>query len=93
MPKAIFTNDRDMARSDDLTEIDLEACVAYLEASPRHAVVVEAPDGGQIAVWRGAGEHLENFYWQEVPVESPDAEGGMLTARDALDEVLLPFDS
>lgn len=85
--KACFTDDSNMGdptKFQDTTPADL---VTYLNANPRNAVVVDLDDR-QVAIFRGASEDLDNFYYQDLPLEDPDANGGDLTAQQAVDEVL-----
>lgn len=69
----------------------LNDLIAYLNESPRHAIVITglAEESSQCAVYvlRGAGEDLNNFYWGSYPVEDP-ADGGDLTAEEAVDLAL-----
>lgn len=70
--------------------------VAYLEANPRNAIVItgldevsgECKPNGQVAVWCGAGEKLDNYYYQALPLDEPDADGGDLTAIRAIGRAL-----
>lgn len=63
--------------------------VAYLNAKPTNAVVVEHQNGNIGYLFCGAGETADNYYWGFFPAEDPgDANGGDLTADAALDEML-----
>lgn len=89
---ATLTTDADLTGA--RTTVTANEVVAYLNADPRHAVVLhESKDdfygrtvfSPELYVLRGAGEDLQNFYWGEMPAEDPnDAEGGDLTADNAL---------
>ena len=77
------------------TRIAPEFAVAYLNADPLNALVVinvtvnkrvhpMLPNGHYIAVFRGAAETPDNFFYQETPLTEPDADGGDLDAETAL---------
>lgn len=83
-----FTNDDEMGplREDtDFIDRKTAEVVAYLNADPRNAVVLNN-QLAQMAVWRGASEQLNNFYWQDLPLEDPDSNGGDLTAEEAIEQ-------
>ena len=62
--------------------------VTYLEADPRHAIVIQGK-ARQVYVLRGASEELNNFFYGDMPAEDPnDADGGDLTARQAVTEAV-----
>ncbi len=69
--------------------------VDYLNADPRMALVITSvtvgvrvhpliPNGHHIAVFRGAAETSDNFFYQELPLSNPDADGGDLDAETAI---------
>jgi hypothetical protein len=59
--------------------------IRHLKASPRNAIEIL----GEVAVWRGAGGDDSNYYYQSLPLTDPnDAEGGDLTAEQAVVEAL-----
>lgn len=69
--------------------------VNYLNADPRTAIVITGvtvggrahpllPNGHHVAVFRGAAETLDNFFYQETPLSHPDADGGDLDAETAI---------
>ena len=63
------------------------AAEEYLKADPRHAVVLEN-NNSQIAVWRGASEKEDNFFWQLIPLENPGDSVESGSAMNALTEAL-----
>lgn len=89
--KAMLMTDETMGSmdADDYKDYSLKQLVYYLEDNPRHAVHIGVGEDLVFAVWRGAGEALDNFFHQELPLEDPgDANGGGLTAEQALKEAL-----
>jgi hypothetical protein len=88
--RAILTNDSDMGNpGSNVREYSLLELENYLNANPRNAVVVSHRSGQQVAVFRGAGEDLNNFFIQSLPLEDPgDADGGDWSAKVALTTVL-----
>lgn len=81
-----LTNDEVLA-DQPLVKKSLPEMEAYLNASPRNALVI----GGakKVYVLRGASEQPNNFYYGLWPAEDPnDAEGGDLTASQAIAEAL-----
>jgi hypothetical protein len=62
--------------------------VEYLEQDPSHAVVIHVRR--PIYVLRGASERLDNFYYGEwaESMDPNDANGGDLTAREAVNEAV-----
>ena len=62
--------------------------IKYLDADPSNALIVETKLG-TYAVFRGAGGGADNFFYQELPISDPnDAEGGDLTAEDAIHSIM-----
>lgn len=87
-----FTNDSEMGDADNdeviFEQASLERVQTYLEADPRHAVVLGDEDGTKWAIFRGASDASNNFFVQGLPLDDPgDADGGEWTAREALEEI------
>lgn len=94
MIKAILT-DQDTPwqylSKEALKEYELSQLLDHLNADlAMAAVLVESPYYDTlVAVWCGAGEREDNFFWMGGPWEDPnDAEGGTLTAEQAIREAL-----
>lgn len=86
--KASKTNDEVLANT-PLHDLTLDQAVDYLEENPRHALVIVG-SAGEVYVLRGAGDDLCNFYYGYYPAEDPnDANGGDLTAREAVNASLV----
>jgi hypothetical protein len=83
----IFTNDEDMGTPvGNSTPYDARQAKGYLDKSPRHAVVL-INGTLQIAVFCGASDESNNYFYQELPLEDPnDANGGDLSSDQALYE-------
>jgi len=87
------TNDSDLA-AEPVVEATPAEVVAYLNESPRHAVVLVGSEDevfGKVTfeqalyVLRGASEALDNFYYGHMPAEDPnDADGGDVDALEAV---------
>ncbi len=87
------TNDSDLA-AEPVVEATPTEVVAYLNESPRHAVVLvgsECKVFGKVTfepalfVLRGASEKLDNFYYGHMPAEDPnDSDGGDIDALEAV---------
>lgn len=79
------TNDTDIGSVRPCyTEETQQAAADFLNLSPRNAVQILTDEGCEYAVWRGASDELNNFYYQMLPLEEPDAEGWDFTAIEAL---------
>ncbi len=87
----------DIHATPGITKLTLAEAVAYLNDDVRNAIVItgvtmEGEDDDEsdglpswyVAVWRGGSESLDNFYFQALPLEEPDSNGGDLTAEDAV---------
>ncbi len=91
-----FTDDSQMGAQaeGDFKSATREQIISYLNQSPRNAVVINVgtavgfEDAEKIAVFCGAAESPDNYFYQALPLEEPDADGGDLTAEQAVDEVL-----
>ena len=63
--------------------------VAWLEADREtHMAVITSADGELVAVWCGASGERSNYYLQPLPLDEPDADGGDLTAQQAVIQAL-----
>jgi hypothetical protein len=85
MLKAALTNDLDMGEIVTFQIYDREFVIKYLNENAKHAVVIDLGDR-QTAIWRGASDQNDNFYYQDLPLEEPDCSGGDLTAEEAVTE-------
>jgi hypothetical protein len=88
---ASLTNDEQMGRPARFSHYTKEELLTHLKASPRNAVVLqvislegEDMDLQEVAVWCGASDEANNYYTQVLPLDEPDADGGNLTAEEAL---------
>lgn len=91
--KAIFTYQRHMSEPHTVEEArptTQAEVVSYLEDSWDQAVLLVAESGILVAVWRDHDDDVCSFMWQshEDLVEELDAEGGNLTATEAVQEAL-----
>lgn len=90
----IFTDYNNMASMniDSAQDKSRQEVISYLNASPENAVVIPLDEFNYVAVFRGAGGDLNNFYYQESPLSDPnDANGGDLTAEQAFDNACTYF--
>ncbi len=72
--------------------------VDFLNADPGNAVVITGrevagrevvfTDDKFVVVWRGAGQDLQNFYYEKYPLDDRLGMGGDLDAAAALDAAL-----
>jgi hypothetical protein len=94
----VQTNDSELDGTGPRQLLGTDTVVAYLEANPRHAVVLHEFHNDDsvftydppVYILRGASETLNNFYYGDMPAEDPnDANGGDLTAEEALHDTTI----
>ena len=100
---AALTTDSELCG--DEKEFKPQELIDYLNESPRHALAItgfeeesdECEIKNAVYVLCGASDQPDNYYYGLLPAEDPnDAEGGDLTAKEAislaLDLMTVPFD-
>lgn len=84
-----LTNDSDMGCPNQASQqLDAHAIQLYLQQSPQNAVVFEHADGRQTAFFQGADYSFNTWYYQDLPLEEPDAEQIADKLPDALDTMI-----
>lgn len=87
--RALFTNDAEVGDPSGVyVSVLFETACDVLNADPRNALVAETDSGKKIAIFRSASDEADSFYLQELPIYEPDADGGNLTASEALTDAL-----